>query len=100
MRTEETDMATQKVARLKLLSDGTVLAQSSRSPEVYRVRLGDTPSCECIGWTSHGHCYHLTTAMERYAAFYTPPPKPANVVSFSAHAAARRANALLYADEA
>lgn len=92
-------MATQKVARLKLLADGRVLAQSSRGPEVYRVRLGDTPSCTCPGWTNHGRCYHVAQATERYAAFYTPPARPANVVAFRPRKA-DTANALLYADEA
>ncbi|HLZ73349.1 MAG TPA: SWIM zinc finger family protein [Dehalococcoidia bacterium] len=63
-----------KVARLHQHPDsGAVHALSSDGRTVYVVKLGDTTSCTCIGFSRYGRCYHVSTALERFPAFYTRP---------------------------
>ena|SRR5690242_11518585 len=63
-----------KVAKLHRHEDSDAIhALSSDGRTVYVVTLGDAPSCTCPGFTHHGHCYHLATALCRFPAFYTRP---------------------------
>ena len=64
-------------ALLRQRADGTIEALSQRGPEIYTIVLGDAPSCTCLGWQNHGHCYHLTDAARRFPAFYSRPQLPA-----------------------
>ncbi len=65
--------STPKVAKLHQHPDGTIHSLSSNGRTVYVVTLGDHPACTCPGFTHHGHCYHLATALTRFPAFYTRP---------------------------
>jgi hypothetical protein len=98
-----------KVAKLHQHPDtGEIHALSSDGVTRYLVTLGDDASCTCPGFTHHGRCYHLATALQRFPAFYSrpaavivpepdpEPPTPAAPAVLPARC--RRCQAALYPD--
>lgn len=73
MPTNPRHQSSAKVAPVHLHDDGTIHALSSDGRTRYVVRLGDSPSCTCLGFQHHGRCYHLATALTRFPSFYSRP---------------------------
>jgi hypothetical protein len=67
-----------KVALLHRHDDGTMHAKSSDGKTVYTITntAAGAWSCTCPAGRNGRTCYHVTTAMQRFAGFFPLPAKP------------------------